>query len=155
MASIEETLLTNAKTDKRFHAAEQQTYLGTLLERVLLKITFDELNNQEKKEKLLAIFPQISELPDINPLYLKISHNVNIKDQILFMKLSEKFGITSTVMSDSMAQSSYALIFHTDHETKLDDYHKSLQFYLSKYQTSLITKEEPKKNIFKRFFHLN
>lgn len=154
MATLEETLLTNEKTDKRFHATEQQTYLGTLLERIILKITFDEFNNQNKKELILKIFPKITQLPNTNPVYLKISHHVNIKDQIHLIKLSEKFGITSTVVSDTMTQSSYALIFHTDLATNLSTDCMSLDYFLKTYAIAEKPKIEHKKNFLQKLFNI-
>lgn len=118
MNHIEKVILSKASGEHRFDPKQQQEFLGTFRERVILAI---------KKTDLTPEF--LTELPSLlhdfkrqyAPLSLKISAELGISLQMSLMKIAEQQQITSTVVDDNSNSSSYVCILHSDRALNLDN----------------------------------
>lgn len=155
MSKLEEKILNHAKLDSRFHANEQQENLGTLSERILLKITLDEMKNSDNIHLLPKIVSKVCEISENNLLFLKISQKVKLEHQIMLLKLSEKYNISSSVISDNLSHSPYGVVFHTDHALDSNKFPYDLEKFLCLFQLTNISNQSKKTSFFKKLFNFS
>ncbi|MDQ8764787.1 DUF1694 domain-containing protein [Streptococcus ruminantium] len=137
MNDLHTTILQKASGETRFNPDEQRLYMGTYRERVVLLISFEEIQKQQFIHNFDSICQQLSS--SHIPLFLKLSPSLSDRLQVSFMKMAQTHTITTSIIDEKIGQSPYALVFHTDHA--IDKEKITLEDVFPK----LITKEEKKK----------
>ena len=59
-------------------------------------------------------------LEEYQPLFLKISPNIDEGKQVFYLKVAQTNGIVATIVSEECSGSPYGLILHTDHALEIE-----------------------------------
>ena len=113
MKDMQQFLIEKAQGSCRVTPDEQRLYLETFAERVLIKLTVEQANEPQIQEQFPKIIKQFSQ--DYQPIWLKISPNVETKAQIRYLKMAQDDNCRGTIVSADCKHSPYGLILHTDH----------------------------------------
>ena len=112
MDDLEQKILQSAQGERRLKATEQQQFLGTFAERVILSVFLKDA----EKSQVLSQFDSI--LSDMKDKYdspaLKISDKLTVTIQMAYMKKAQAAGLAATIIKEDGAQSPFGLILHTD-----------------------------------------
>ena len=146
MTDINQTILEKSYGANRLKPDEQKKYLETFEERVLLQISFDQL-------ELKAFFPAFQEAVKIyqdqfSKLYLKISPLVDQEKQVKLLKFAQDHQLDSTIVSNQCQHSPFALILHTDQAVEVES--KDLEQVLPQFFQE---KKEENKSFWQKLFH--
>ena len=102
MKDMQQFLIEKAQGSCRVNPDEQRLYLETF--------AANEPQIQEQFPKIIKQFSQ-----DYQPIWLKISPNVETKAQIRYLKMAQDDNCRGTIVSADCKHSPYGLILHTDH----------------------------------------
>lgn len=128
MKDMQQLIMEKSKGACRFNPDEQRLFLETFEERVIVKILIGEANDCQVLEAFPKILKKVAQ--DYQPLFLKISPNVDTKAQIAYLKLAQDLPCCGTIVSADCQHSPYGVILHTDHPVEIVD--KSLAPFLEK-----------------------
>lgn len=113
MKDLQTTILQKTSGETRFNPDEQRLYMGTYRERVVLLVSFEEIQKQAFTRNFDSVCQQLSN--SHAPLFLKLSPSLSDRLQVSFMKMAQIHAITTSIIDEKIGQSPYALVFHTDH----------------------------------------
>lgn len=118
MKDINQHIMEQSLGACRFNPDEQKKFLETFAERVLLTCSLDEANSP----LLLEHFPEVLKkiTADYQPVFVKISPNVETKQEVAYMKIAHELGCQTTIVSADCQYSPFGLVIHTDHAVNLD-----------------------------------
>mgnify|MGYP002479725798 CR=1 FL=1 len=119
MTDLQKSILQKSSGENRLDPDQQRLYMGTFRERILLTLSFTEATSKDLQEHFPAICQYLKD--KYPPLFLKISPNLSDSIQISLMKEAQAAGITTTIMDEKIANSPYALLFHTNHAVNLEN----------------------------------
>lgn len=148
MNDLNTNLLQKASGETRLNPDEQRLYMNTFRERVLLVITFEEIQQAGVQAGFHDLANQLSARHA--PLFLKLAPSLSDSLQIRLMKEAQDLGITTSIIDEKVANCPFALVFHTDHAVNLEDIQLASQF--PQLLTGNEKKEEKKPSFWKKLF---
>lgn len=119
MTDLQKTILQKASGESRIDPDQQRRYMGTFRERVLLVLSFSEATTPECQNAFSSICQNLKNKH--SQLFLKISPKLSDALQISLMKTAQSFSIPTTIVDEKIADSPYALLFHTDHAVDMQN----------------------------------
>ncbi|HFU4204149.1 TPA: DUF1694 domain-containing protein [Streptococcus suis] len=138
MTDLNTNLLQKASGETRLNPDEQRLYMNTFRERVLLIVTFEEIQQPFLQTNFHVLASQLSS--HYSPLFLKLAPTLPDSIQIRLMKEAQDLGITTSIIDEKTANCPYALVFHTDHAVDKEEISLEAVF------PNLISKEEKKED---------
>ena len=148
MTDLQKTILQKSSGENRLDPDQQRLYMGTFRERMLLTLSFTEATSKDFQGHFPAICQDLKE--KYPQLFLKISPNLSDLIQISLMKEAQAAGITTTIVDEKIANSPYAILFHTDHAVDLENI--SLNHTFLNLLKKDPTKNAEKKGLWQKFF---
>lgn len=148
MTDIKKTILQKASGETRLDPDQQRIYMGTFRERVVLILTFDQVQAQTFQDKLPILCRDLS--ARFQPLTLKLSPSLSDRLQIAIIKTAQSLGLTTSIIDEKVGHSPYALVFHTDHAVDQEDI--SLEAVFPNLVKQEEKKEEQKTSFWKKLF---
>ena len=112
MTDLSKQLLEKAHGGPKLNPDEQRRYLGTFEERVLGYADIDTANSPQLEKGFLSILENLQEKAE--PLFVKISPNVDSSVQLSYLKQAKEFGCQATIVSEEHDSSPFGLVIHTD-----------------------------------------
>lgn len=146
MENLEQKVLAAASAEHRLDPDQQRFFLGTFEERLILAIKEEKADEEATLTNFSTILNRISQTH--SPIFVKISPKLSLKHQMSYLKIAQEQELTATIVNESLSQSPFGLIIHTDHAVNLD--YQDLTNYLP--QNSLPETETPKKSFFQKLF---
>lgn len=119
MKDMQDFLMEKAHGSIKVKPDEQRLCLETFQERILVKLTIDEANDERVIERFPAIAQQLSQ--DYHPLFVKISPTITNKAQMAYLKMAQQLHCPGTIVSADCKHSPYGLVLHTDHPVDIPD----------------------------------
>lgn len=147
MTDLQQTLLEKANGSPRLHPDQQNKYLETYSERVIIEVPLEEVTDPEFLKALPLLLSQVQ--ADFEPLFLKLAPQVPDQEQIKILKLAKEANIKATIVSSNCSHSPFGLILHTDHAVELDS-RDAHQAYPNCFK---VEKETEKTSFWKKLFH--
>lgn len=135
MKDINQLITEKAHGACRLNPDEQKKFLETFAERVIATASLDEANSSLLLQHFHKILEQFTE--DCQPIFVKISPNVETKSQVAYMKIAQELGCQTTIVSADCQHSPFGLVIHTDHAVNVENTDLFTQF------PELFTSEKP------------
>lgn len=148
MNDLQTSILQKASGETRLHPDEQRLYMGTYRERVLLLLSFEQLQDDPIRSHFDSICQQLSD--NYSPLFLKLSPSLSDSLQISLMKIAQHHSITTAIIDEKIGHSPYAVVFHTDHP--VDKAEVDLEEVFPNLVQQPRQKEEAKPSFWKKLF---
>ncbi|MBP2622514.1 DUF1694 domain-containing protein [Streptococcus oricebi] len=112
MTDLNQTIIKKAQGNLKLKPDEQRKYLETFAERVIASVALEEIGNPLLKAHFREILTRIQ--TQYQPIWLKISPQVDSSLQIFYMKIARDLGSDVTIVSSNCQHSPFGLIIHTD-----------------------------------------
>ncbi len=148
MTDLNTTILQKASGENRLNPDEQRQYMGTFRERVVLVLSFEQAVSSQLEKQFEALAKQL--IMDYQPLFLKLSPKLSDSLQIHYMKIGQQLGITVSIIDEKIADSPYAMVFHTDRALNKESI--QLEECFPHFVTQAPKKEETKPSFWKKLF---
>ncbi|HFU4026034.1 TPA: DUF1694 domain-containing protein [Streptococcus suis] len=148
MNDLNANLLQKSSGETRLNPDEQRFYMNTFRERVLLVLSFEEVQQASVQAGFHDLASRLSSR--YTPLFLKLAPSLADSLQIRLMKEAQALGITASIIDEKVANCPFALVFHTDHAVNLEDIQLASQF--PQLLTGNEKKEERKASFWKKLF---
>lgn len=112
MSDLNQRLIQAYHGNKGLHQEQDNYYLGTFRERVVLTAT----RQQCQEETFARYFPTVlKQVKDTYPnVTVKISAKLPTDKQITLLQASQKEDLSATIIADNTEQSPYGLVIHSD-----------------------------------------
>ena len=127
MTDLSKEIMEKANGGLKLNPDEQRRFLGTFEERVLGYADIKTSNSPQLQKGFLKVLKSLSE--QANPLFVKISPNVDSSVQLSYLKQAKEFGCQATIVSEEHNSSPFGLVIHTDAPVNTTD--KELLFRIS------------------------
>ena len=112
MTDLSKEIMEKANGGLKLNPDEQRRFLGTFEERVLGYADIKTSNSPQLQKGFLKVLKSLSE--QANPLFVKISPNVDSSVQLSYLKQAKEFGCQATIVSDEHNSSPFGLVIHRD-----------------------------------------
>ena len=112
MTDLSKEIMEKANGGLKLNPDEQRRFLGTFEERVLGYADLRTSNMSSASKGLLKVLK--AWMNKHNPLFVKVSPNVDSSVQLSYLKQAKEFGCQATIVSEEHDSSPFGLVIHTD-----------------------------------------
>ena len=112
MTDVSKQILEKANGGLKLNPDEQRRFLGTLEERVLGYAVLEIADDDNLKNGFLTIIETFKK--ETQPLFVKISPQVEFDKQVFYLKQSKDADCQATIVSEDHNSSPFGLVIHSD-----------------------------------------
>ena len=112
MTDVSKQILEKAHGGLKLNPDEQRRFLGTFEERVLGYADLEIADDDNLKNGFLTIIETFKK--ETQPLFVKISPQVEFDKQVFYLKQSKDADCQATIVSEDHNSSPFGLIIHSD-----------------------------------------
>ena len=112
MTDVSKQILEKAHGGLKLNPDEQRRFLGTFEERVLGYADLETANDDKFKNGFLTIIETFKK--ETQPLFVKISPQVEFDKQVFYLKQSKDADCQATIVSEDHNSSPFGLVIHSD-----------------------------------------
>ena len=112
MTDVSKQILEKAHGGLKLNPDEQRRFLGTFEERVLGYAVLEIADDDNLKNGFLTIIETFKK--ETQPLFVKISPQVEFDKQVFYLKQSKDADCQATIVSEDHNSSPFGLIIHSD-----------------------------------------
>ena len=112
MTDVSKQILEKANGGLKLNPDEQRRFLGTFEERVLGYADLETADDDKFKNGFLTIIETFKK--DTQPLFVKISPQVEFDKQVFYLKQSKDADCQATIVSEDHNSSPFGLVIHSD-----------------------------------------
>ena len=112
MTDLSKQILEKANGGLKLNPDEQRRFLGTFEERVLGYADLETADDDKFKNGFLTIVETFKK--ETQPLFVKISPQVEFDKQVFYLKQSKDADCQATIVSEDHNSSPFGLVFHSD-----------------------------------------
>ena len=112
MTDVSKQILEKANGGLKLNPDEQRRFLGTFEERVLGYADLETADDDKFKNRFLTIIETFKK--ETQPLFVKISPQVEFDKQVFYLKQSKDADCQSTIVSEDHNSSPFGLVIHSD-----------------------------------------
>ena len=112
MTDVSKQILEKAHGGLKLNPDEQRRFLGTFEERVLGYADLETANDDNLKNGFLKIIETFKK--ETQPLFVKISPQVEFDKQVFYLKQSKDADCQATIVSEDHNSSPFGLVIHSD-----------------------------------------
>ena len=112
MTDLSKQILEKANGGLKLNPDEQRRFLGTFEERVLGYADLETADDDKFKNGFLTIIETFRK--ETQPLFVKISPQVEFDKQVFYLKQSKDADCQATIVSEDHNSSPFGLIIHSD-----------------------------------------
>lgn len=112
MTDVSKQILEKANGGLKLNPDEQRRFLGTFEERVLGYADLETADDNKFKNGFLTIIETFRK--ETQPLFVKISPQVEFDKQVFYLKQSKDADCQATIVSEDHNSSPFGLIIHSD-----------------------------------------
>ena len=112
MTDLSKQILEKAQGNLKLNPDEQRRYLGTFEERVLGYADIETASSKELQDGFLTIIDAFKN--DSEPLFIKISPQLEMEQQLFYLKKSKEVDCQATIVSEDHNSSPFGLVIHSD-----------------------------------------
>ena len=112
MTDVSKQILEKAHGGLKLNPDEQRRFLGTFEERVLGYVDLETADDDNLKNGFLTIIETFKK--ETQPLFVKISPQVEFDKQVFYLKQSKDADCQATIVSEDHNSSPFGLIIHSD-----------------------------------------
>lgn len=112
MTDLSKQILEKANGGLKLNPDEQRRFLGTFEERVLGYADLETADDDKFKNGFLTIIETFKK--ETQPLFVKISPQVEFDKQVFYLKQSKDADCQATIVSEDHTPSPFGLVIHSD-----------------------------------------
>ena len=112
MTDVSKQILEKAHGGLKLNPDEQRRFLGTFEERVLGYADLEIADDDNLKNGFLTIIETFKK--ETQPLFVKISPQVEFDKQVFYLKQSKDADCQATIVSEDHTPSPFGLVIHSD-----------------------------------------
>ena len=112
MTDVSKQILEKANGGLKLNPDEQRRFLGTFEERVLGYADLETANDDKFQKGYVSILVSLKK--ETEPLFVKISPQVEFDKQVFYLKKSKDADCQATIVSEDHNSSPFGLIIHSD-----------------------------------------
>ena len=112
MTDVSKQILEKAHGGLKLNPDEQRRFLGTFEERVLGYAVLEIADDDNLKNGFLTIIETFKK--ETQPLFVKISPQVEFDKQVFYLKQSKDADCQATIVSEEHNSSPFGLVIHSD-----------------------------------------
>ncbi|MEZ7623579.1 DUF1694 domain-containing protein [Streptococcus sp. 27098_8_22] len=112
MTDLSKQILEKANGGLKLNPDEQRRFLGTFEERVLGYADLETADDDKFKNGFLTIIETFKK--ETQPLFVKISPQVEFDKQVFYLKQSKDADCQATIVSEDHNSSPFGLVIHND-----------------------------------------
>lgn len=112
MTDVSKQILEKANGGLKLNPDEQRRFLGTFEERVLGYADLETADDDKFKNGFLTIIETFKK--ETQPLFVKISPQVEFDKQVFYLKQSKDADCQATIVSEDHNSSPFGLVIHSD-----------------------------------------
>ena len=112
MTDVSKQILEKANGGLKLNPDEQRRFLGTFEERVLGYADLETADDDKFKNGFLTIIETFRK--ETQPLFVKISPQVEFDKQVFYLKKSKDADCQATIVSEDHNSSPFGLVIHSD-----------------------------------------
>ena len=112
MTDVSKQILEKANGGLKLNPDEQRRFLGTFEERVLGYADLETADDDKFKNGFLTILETFKK--ETQPLFVKISPQVEFDKQVFYLKQSKDADCQATIVSEDHNSSPFGLVIHSD-----------------------------------------
>ena len=112
MTDVSKQILEKANGGLKLNPDEQRRFLGTFEERVLGYADLEIVDDDKFKNGFLTIMETFKK--ETQPLFVKISPQVEFDKQVFYLKQSKDADCQATIVSEDHNSSPFGLVIHSD-----------------------------------------
>ena len=112
MTDVSKQILEKANGGLKLNPDEQRRFLGTFEERVLGYADLETANDDKFQKGYVSILESLKK--ETQPLFVKISPQVEFDKQVFYLKQSKDADCQATIVSEDHNSSPFGLIIHSD-----------------------------------------
>lgn len=112
MTDVSKQILEKAHGGLKLNPDEQRRFLGTFEERVLGYADLETADDDKFKNRFLTILETFRK--ETQPLFVKISPQVEFDKQVFYLKQSKDADCQATIVSEDHNSSPFGLVIHSD-----------------------------------------
>lgn len=112
MTDVSKQILEKANGGLKLNPDEQRRFLGTFEERVLGYAVLEIADDDNLKNGFLKIIETFKK--ETQPLFVKISPQVEFDKQVFYLKQSKDADCQATIVSEDHNSSPFGLVIHSD-----------------------------------------
>ena len=112
MTDVSKQILEKANGGLKLNPDEQRRFLGTFEERVLGYVDLETADDDKFKNGFLTIIETFKK--ETQPLFVKISPQVEFDKQVFYLKQSKDADCQATIVSEDHNSSPFGLVIHSD-----------------------------------------
>lgn len=112
MTDVSKQILEKANGGLKLNPDEQRRFLGTFEERVLGYADLETADDDKFKNGFLTIIETFKK--ETQPLFVKISPQVEFDKQVFYLKQSKDAYCQATIVSEDHNSSPFGLVIHSD-----------------------------------------
>ena len=112
MTDVSKQILEKANGGLKLNPDEQRRFLGTFEERVLGYADLETADDDKFKNGFLTILETFRK--ETQPLFVKISPQVEFDKQVFYLKQSKDADCQATIVSEDHNSSPFGLVIHSD-----------------------------------------
>ena len=119
MTDLSKQILEKANGGLKLNPDEQRRFLGTFEERVLGYADLETADDDKFKNGFLTIIETFKK--DTQPLFVKISPQVEFDKQVFYLKQSKDADCQATIVSEDHNSSPFGLVIHSDAPVQINE----------------------------------
>ena len=119
MTDLSKQILEKANGGLKLNPDEQRRVLGTFEERVLGYADLETADDDKFKNGFLTIIETFKK--ETQPLFVKISPQVEFDKQVFYLKQSKDADCQATIVSEDHNSSPFGLIIHSDAPVQINE----------------------------------
>ena len=119
MTDVSKQILEKAHGGLKLNPDEQRRFLGTFEERVLGYADLETADDDKFKNGFLTIIETFKK--ETQPLFVKISPQVEFDKQVFYLKQSKDADCQATIVSEDHNSSPFGLIIHSDAPVQINE----------------------------------
>jgi len=119
MTDVSKQILEKAHGGLKLNPDEQRRFLGTFEERVLGYADLETANDDKFQKGYVSILVSLKK--ETEPLFVKISPQVEFDKQVFYLKQSKDADCQATIVSEDHNSSPFGLIIHSDAPVQINE----------------------------------
>ena len=119
MTDVSKQILEKANGGLKLNPDEQRRFLGTFEERVLGYADLETADDDKFKNGFLTILETFRK--ETQPLFVKISPQVEFEKQVFYLKQSKDADCQATIVSEDHNSSPFGLVIHSDAPVQINE----------------------------------
>ena len=119
MTDVSKQILEKAHGGLKLNPDEQRRFLGTFEERVLGYADLETADDDKFKNGFLTILETFRK--ETQPLFVKISPQVEFEKQVFYLKQSKDADCQATIVSEDHNSSPFGLVIHSDAPVQINE----------------------------------